>query len=163
MQLSWILLYKPFTFRSEAERRGAEAAPRDEWQHWKGALNESTTVLNQGNQSQRPRDFLDDSDGDKEETPATTDEVDFYFSLAQEIKDIYVLDCWRNFRLLAPRVAEMARQFLATPASSARVERLLSAAGVTYSDLSGAMTEDTFDRTRLAVSNYSPALYSEGV
>ena len=71
------------------------------------------------------------------------DELDLYLRLAQERMDICVLAWWRNLRLSAPRLVEMARQFLATPASSAGVERLFSAAGLTYGDLSGAMTEDT--------------------
>ena len=82
-------------------------------------------MLNQGNQPKRQRDSLDDSDDDEERAPATTDELDLYLSLAQELKTICVLAWWRNFRLSAPRLAEMARQFLATPASSAGVERLL--------------------------------------
>ena len=109
--------YKHYAFRSEGEQRWAEMALRNEWQHWKGAQNQSTNELNQDNQPKRPRDFLDDSDGDEERAPATTDELDLYLSLAQERKDICVLAWWRNFRLSAPRVAGMARQFLATPAS----------------------------------------------
>ena len=62
--------YKHYAFRSEGERRWAETALRIEWQHWKVAQNESTNVLNQGNQPKRPRDFLDDSDDDKEQAPA---------------------------------------------------------------------------------------------
>ena len=81
----------------------------------------------------------------------------------QERKDICVLAWWRNLPLSAPRLAEMARQFLATPASSAGVERLCSAAGLTYGDLSCAMTDDILAQRLLAMSNYSPALYIEGV
>ena len=111
--------YKHYAFRSEGKRQWAEAALRNEWQHWKGAQNQSRNVLNQGNQPKRPRDFPDDSDDDEEQSPATTDELDLYLSLSQERKDICVLASWRNFRLSAPRLAEMARQLLATPASSA--------------------------------------------
>ena len=82
---------------------------------------------------------------------------------SQERKDICVLAWWRNFRLSAPRLAEMARQFLATPASSAGIEGLFNAAHLTYGDLSDAMTEDTLAQRLLAMSNYSPALYIEGV
>ena len=120
-------------------------------------------MLNQGNQTKRPRDFLDDSDDDQEQTPATTDRLDLYLSLAQERKTICVLAWWRNFRLSAPRPAKIARQFLATPASSAGVERLVSAAGLTYGDLPGAMTEDTLAQRLFAMCNYSPALYIQGV
>ena len=120
-------------------------------------------MLNQGNQPNRPRDLLDDSDDDEEQSPATTEDLDLYLSLAQECKDICVLACWRTFRLSDPRLAEMARQFLATPASPAGVERLFSAAGPAYGDLSGAMTGDTLAQRLLAMSNYSPALYIQGV
>ena len=100
-------------------------------------------MLNQGNQPKRPPDLLDDSDDAEDQAPATTDELDLYLSLAQEDKTICVLAWWRNSRLSDPRLAEMALQFLATPASSRGVERLFSAAGLTYGDLSGAKTEDT--------------------
>ena len=123
--------YKHYAFCSEGERRWAETALRNEWQHWKVAQHESTNMLNQGNQPKRPGDFLDDSDDDEEQAPATTDELDLYLSLAQERKTICVLACWRTFWLSAPRLAEMARQFLATPASSAGVALLFIAAGLT--------------------------------
>ena len=70
--------YKPYAFHSEAERRWAEAAPRNEWQCWKGAKNESRNLLSQGNQLKRPCDFCDDSDDDEEQAVATTDEFNLY-------------------------------------------------------------------------------------
>ena len=155
--------YKHYTFRSEGEQRWAETALRNEWQHWKVAQNESTTVLQRGNQPKRPHDFLDDSDDDEEHAPATTDELDLYLSLAHERKTSCVLAWWCNLRLSPPRLAESARQFLATPDSSAGVERLFGAAGLTYNELFGAMTEDTLAQRLLAISNCSPALYIEGV
>jgi hypothetical protein len=87
--------------------------------------------------------------------------LDLYLSLAQEHKDICILAWWCNFQLSAPRLAEMARQFL--EANSAGVERLFSAAGLTYSDLSDAMAEDALAQRLLAMSNYSPALYVEAM
>ena len=121
------------------------------------------TRARQGNLPRRARDFLDDSHDNVEQAPATTDNLDLYLTLAEDRKDICVLPCWRNLQLSAPRVAEMACQCLATPGSSAGVERLFSAAGLTYDDLSGAMTEDTSGQRLLAMCNYSPALYIEKV
>ena len=155
--------YKHYAFRSERGRQWAKTALRNERQHWKITQNETTHVLNQGNQPKRPRDFFDDSDDDKEQALATTDELDLYLSLAPEGKIICVLAWWRNFRLSAPKLAQLARHFLATPASSAGVERLFSAACLTYGDLFGAMTEDTLAKRLLAMSNYSPTLYIERV
>ena len=69
-------LSKHYAFRSDGERQWAEAALCNEWQLLKGAQNQSTNVLNQGNQPKRPRDLLDDSDDDKEQSPAITDKLD---------------------------------------------------------------------------------------
>ena len=155
--------YKHYDLRSEARWRLAQTALRSEWQYWKGAQNESTNLSNQGNQPKRPRDFLDDCDDDVGQAPAKTDELDLCLSLVQGRKDICVLAWWRSFRLSSPRLVEMARRFLATPTSLAAVERLLGRAGLTYSDFSGAMTEDTLAQRLLAVSNYSLALCIGGV
>ena len=155
--------YNHYVCRSEAERRWAETALRNEWQHWKGTQNESTNVLNQGNQPKRPCDFPDDSDDDVKQASAKMDKLDLYLSLAQESKDICVLAWWRNFRLSAPGLAEMARHLLVKPATSAGVDRLFTAAGLTYGDLSAAMTEDTMAQRLLSTSNYSAALYIEGI
>ena len=53
----------------------------------------------------------------------------------------------------------MAQQFLATPATSAGVERLFSAAGLHYSDLASSMHEDSLAHRLLAAWNYTHALY----
>ena len=106
--------------------------------------------------------YLPTSDDDEEQARAAPDQLDLCASLAQEQKDICILACRPNFRLSAPRVAEMARQFLATHASSAGIERLFITASLTYSDLSYAMTEGTLAQKPSAMSNYSPALYIEG-
>ena len=104
--------YKHYAFRSEAERRLAETALRNEWQHWKGAQKESTSVLNRAKHPKRPQDFFDDSDDDVGQALAITDELDLYLSLAQQRKDMCVPAWWRNFRLAAPPLAERKRQFL---------------------------------------------------
>ena len=53
----------------------------------------------------------------------------------------------------------MARQYLATRATSPGVERLFSAAGLTFGDLAQAMKEETLGCRLLTAYNYTHALY----
>ena len=57
------------------------------------------------------------------EQPAT-DELEAYMAMPAEPKNCYVIAYWRICRHRTPRLAKMAQQFLATPATSAGVERL---------------------------------------
>ena len=61
--------------------------------------------------------------------------------------------------LFFSNLSTMARQYLATPATSAGVERLFSAAGLTFGDLAHAMKEETLGCRLLAAYNYTHALY----
>ena len=66
---------------------------------------------------------------------------------------------WSRHRTVFPNLSRMARQYLATPATSAGVERLFSAAGLTFGDLAHAMKEETLGCRLLAAYNYTHALY----
>ena len=75
-----------------------------------------------------------------------------------EPKNCDAIAWWRICRHRTPRLAKMAQQFLATPATSAGVERLFSAVGLHYSDLASSMHEDSLAHRLLAAWNYTHAL-----
>ena len=52
---------------------------------------------------------------------------------------------WYTLQARFPRIAVMARQFLAIPASSATAERVFSFAGLTLSDLRKSLVEGTLE------------------
>ena len=104
--------YKHYTFDSEGDRRWAETALRNEWQHWNVARNESTSVLNQGNQPKRPSDFLYDSDDDEEQAPATTDELDLY--LLKNVRAFVSYLCGVTFGYLLLDKLKWTQQVLLT-------------------------------------------------
>jgi len=61
-------------------------------------------------------------------------------------QDVDVLVWWRDVgQARFPRIAVMARQFLAIPASSATAERVFSFAGLTLSDLRKSLVEGTLE------------------
>jgi len=61
-------------------------------------------------------------------------------------QDVDVLVWWRDVgQARFPRIAVMARQFLAIPAASATAERVFSFAGLTISDLSKRLIEGTLE------------------
>ena len=87
------------------------------------------------------------------------DELSAYMALPVESMQTNVIEWWRRRRTVFPNLSRMARQYLATPATSAGVERLLSAAGLTFGDLAHAMKEETLGCRLLAAYNYTHALY----
>lgn len=54
-----------------------------------------------------------------------------------------VLKWWQQHEGRFPRLAKMARQYLAVPASSASVERLFSSVGLVKSDLREKLLDST--------------------
>ena len=61
-------------------------------------------------------------------------------------QDVDVLVWWRDVgQARFPRIAVMARQFLAIPAASATAERVFSFAGLTLSDLRKRLLEGTLE------------------
>ena len=87
------------------------------------------------------------------------DKLSAYMALPVESMQTNVIEWWRQHRTVFPNLSGMARQYLATPATSAGVERLFSAAGLTFGDLAHAMKEETLGCRLLAAYNYTHALY----
>ena len=52
-----------------------------------------------------------------------------------------------------PKLAKMAKQYLAAPASTAGVERVFSAAGRMHSDLRKSMKDSTLEHSLMAAFN----------
>jgi hypothetical protein len=64
----------------------------------------------------------------------------------ESIKDVDILQWWKKIgQVRFPRIAVMARQFLAIPASSATSERVFSFAGLTLSDLRKSLLDGTLE------------------
>ena len=63
------------------------------------------------------------------------DELEKYLAMSLEDTDIVLLDWWKNHEYRFPKLAKMAKQYLAAPASTAGVERVFSAAGRMHNDL----------------------------
>ena len=59
--------------------------------------------------------------------------------------DTNVLEWWKANQDVFPHVANMARQYLGMPVSSATVERLFSSAGLAFSDLRQRMEPQTLE------------------
>ena len=70
-----------------------------------------------------------------------------------------VMEWWRRHRSVFTNLSKTARQYLATPATSAGVERLFSAACLTLGDLAHAMKEEIPGARLLAAYIYTHALY----
>ena len=70
-----------------------------------------------------------------------------------------VIEWWRRHCSVFPNLSKMARQYLATPATSAGVERLFSAASFTFGDMAHAIKEETVGARLLAAYNYTHALH----
>ena len=81
-------------------------------------------------------------------------------SLPVEDMKTNVIEWWRRHRSVFPNLSKMARQYLAMPATSAGVERLFSAGGLTFGDLAHAMKQETLGASLLAAYIYTHALYS---
>jgi len=56
-----------------------------------------------------------------------------------------ILYWWKTHSSEFPNLSKMARQFLASPASSTSAERLFSAAGKMHDDLKKSTSEDTLE------------------
>ena len=86
----------------------------------------------------------------------TVDELDKYLTMDGEPDpDADVLRWWlaQDCELGLPNFAQLARQYLGTPASSAGVERLFSRAGRMHSDLRSAMNDGTLQNALFAAQN----------
>ena len=64
-----------------------------------------------------------------------------------------VLDWWKEKEKIWPKLAKMAKQYLAQPASSAGPERVFSAAGKMHGDLQKANKDSTLEHSLFAMQN----------
>ena len=87
------------------------------------------------------------------------DELDDYSSLPVADMHTGVIDWWQQHRHRFPYLNKMARQYMPCPATSAGVERLFSAAVLTFSDLAQAMKEGTLGAWLLGDYSYKPHMY----
>jgi hypothetical protein len=86
----------------------------------------------------------------------TVDELAKYLTMDGEPDpDVDVLSWWlaQDCELGLPNFAQLARQYLGTPASSAGVERLFSRAGRMHDDLRSAMDDGTLQHALFASQN----------
>ena len=65
-----------------------------------------------------------------------------------------VLDWWKEKEKIWPKLAKMAKQYLAQPASSAGPERVFSAAGKMHGDLQSAEGKQGLHPRALAVRHH---------
>jgi hypothetical protein len=70
-------------------------------------------------------------------------ELNAYMRMQQVANDTDPLMWWKQHQEEFPRLARMARQYLAVPASSASPERLFSSVGLVKSDLRGRLLDTT--------------------
>ena len=70
-------------------------------------------------------------------------ELNAYVRVQQLANDTDPLMWWKQHQQEFPRLARMARQYLAVPASSASPERLFSSVGLVKSDLRGRLLDST--------------------
>ena len=124
---------------------------------------EEETVVHVAKKAKKVHNFLDsesdsdeeeeaEEDAEAEETAADDDEddprmeeVEKYLALPQlaDAPGFDLLAWWKLHSSMFPNLARMARCYLASPASSAGVERLFSEAGDTYSDKRKNLKEET--------------------
>ena len=86
-------------------------------------------------------------------TVEETDELEKYLALPASDPEIDLLLWWKCNEPRFPKLAKMAKQYLAAPASTAGVERVFSAAGRMHSDLRKSMKDSTLEHSLMAAFN----------
>ena len=82
------------------------------------------------------------------------DELDEYNDIPQVAnKDIDPLCWWRKHSIQFPRLGQMARQFLAQPATSAACERVFNRAGRMHDDFKKGSSESTLNHALMVSMN----------
>ena len=84
---------------------------------------------------------------------AEVDELEEYLAAPLASTEIDLLQWWKNRECRWPKLAKMAKQFLAAPASTAGVERVFSAAGRMHDDMRKAMKDSTLEHSLFAAFN----------
>ena len=92
--------------------------------------------------------------GEAKEAPDKKDELEEYLAEPVETDpDINLLKYWKKKEEKWPKLAKMAKQYLASPASSAGVERVFSAAGRMHDDMRKSMTNESLQHSLFAAFN----------
>lgn len=81
------------------------------------------------------------------------DEFSKYLGLPRVGAEVDLLVWWKEHQKEFPIMAKWARQFLATPASTAGVERAFSAVGHMHGDLRKCTSESTIEHSLMAGMN----------
>jgi hAT family C-terminal dimerisation region len=76
-------------------------------------------------------------------TLSVEDELNAYMHVQQVSTKVDPLLWWKQHQGEFPRLARMARQYLAVPATSASVERVFSGVGLVTTDLRGRLMDTT--------------------
>ena len=76
-----------------------------------------------------------------------------YLSTPLAGTEIKLLQFWKNNEGRWPKLAKMAKQYLAAPASTAGVERVFSAAGKMHDDLRKSEKDSTLEHSLFAAFN----------
>jgi len=71
------------------------------------------------------------------------DELVRYENMPADVRNEDVLSWWKTNEKVFPRLSFLARQYLATPATSASSERVFSSAGRTITDLRSRLSSQT--------------------
>ena len=157
---------KSFRFLSQGQRDTAVEAFRGQLtQKWQPQHAErpqpKPAAQKKTGLSALPQDEFEEAAGPRIHVPdlQPDDELSAYMALPVESMQTNVIEWWRRPRTVFPNLSRMARQYLATLATSAGVERLFSAAGLTFGDLAHAMKEEALGCRLLAAYNYRHALY----
>ncbi|KAL1514647.1 hypothetical protein AB1Y20_003739 [Prymnesium parvum] len=89
-----------------------------------------------------------------EPTRPQRDELEEYLNEEEEVDvDMDVLKWWRGQESRWPKLSKMVKQYFASPASSAGVERVFSAAGKMHDDLKKAAKDSTLQHSLFAATN----------
>ena len=149
---------KSFRFLSQGQRDTAPEAFRAQWkQKWQPQHAERPQPKPAAQRETGLSGLLQD-----EFEEAAGPRVHFPDLQPDEEQSAYMalpVEWWRRQRTVFPNLSTMARQYLATPATSAGVERLFSAAGLTFGNLAHAMKVETLGCMLLAAYIYTHALY----
>ena len=143
--------FNNFRFLSDEERDTAVHSDTQEWNlKWKPKAAMAHEPKPAARKDARPgltsllaAEFVGNVASPERNNDFPRDEMDDYFSLPVADMHNCVIDWWQQHRHRFPYLNKMARQYLVCPATSAGVERLFSAAGLTFSDLAQAMKEGT--------------------
>lgn len=86
-------------------------------------------------------------------TPTTPSEIEMYLNAPTLDEDANPLDYWRQHQTQFPTLCQLAKRYLAIPASSAPVERLFSIAGRIFSKERSCLSDVRFEELMFVKCN----------